>query len=40
MSEFICGLFFFVVGVALLIYNKSMVESSSEFHRERVKNFV
>jgi hypothetical protein len=28
-----CGLFFFVVGVALLIYNKSMVESSSEFHR-------
>ncbi len=33
MSEFVCGLFFFVVGMSLLIYNKSMVQRSMEFQR-------
>ncbi len=33
MSEFVCGLFFFVVGMSLLIYNKSMVQRSIEFQR-------
>jgi hypothetical protein len=32
MSEFICGVIFFVIGVALLIYNKSLVQKSSEFY--------
>jgi uncharacterized membrane protein len=33
MGEFICGLFFFIVGLSLLIYNKSMVHRSMEYHR-------
>lgn len=33
MSEFICGFFFFIVGVALLIYNRPLVERSLEFQR-------
>jgi hypothetical protein len=33
MIEFICGLFFFIVGVALLIHNKTLVLRSGEFHR-------
>lgn len=33
MNEFICGFFFFITGAALLIYNKPLVNRSSEFHR-------
>jgi hypothetical protein len=33
MTEFIVGFFFFILGVALLIHNKSIVERSIEFHR-------
>jgi hypothetical protein len=33
LSEFICGFFFFIVGIALLIHNKSMVDNSKEFDR-------
>lgn len=32
MNTFIYGFFFFVVGTALLIYNKSLVERSKEFY--------
>jgi hypothetical protein len=33
MKEFICGLFFLIVGLALLFHNKTLVLRSSEFHR-------
>jgi hypothetical protein len=32
MSEFICGFLFFVIGIALLVYNKQLVEKSKEFY--------
>lgn len=32
MGEFICGLFFFIVGLALLFHNKMLVLRSGEFH--------
>jgi len=34
MSEFICGLFFFIVGMALPIHNKPLVSNSREFQRQ------
>lgn len=32
MSEFVCGFIFFVIGVALLVYNKQLVQRSKEFY--------
>ena len=32
VAEFICGFFFFVIGVALLVYNKQLVQRSQEFY--------
>lgn len=32
MSEFVCGFIFFVIGVALLVYNKQLVQRSNEFY--------
>ncbi|MDQ3636314.1 MAG: hypothetical protein M3405_17695 [Acidobacteriota bacterium] len=36
MGEFICGLFFYVIGIALLIYNKTLVERSVEFYPQNL----
>ncbi len=33
MSEFICGVVFFMTGAALLIHNKTLVERSLEFQQ-------
>ena len=32
MFEFICGFLFFVIGIALLVYNKQLVKRSQEFY--------
>lgn len=32
VSEFICGFFLFLIGIALLVYNKQLVKRSQEFY--------
>jgi hypothetical protein len=37
MSEFFCGLFFFMTGAALLFYNKRLVENNAEYYPRNLR---